>query len=278
MKTLYIQKPFSPEIPTIILWIKHSFLEWSLSHSIPLSTLPSSLPQQCRLIIRFITHTRPCGSAKRHSTGAIMLCLVLETSIIFLYVLQRVLRLLYTNNPVQGRNDVPLGLDVLQSVLPTVDEVSDILTSGRDGGGVYPHHCSQGRSKHVPRSHASHRQFYWAGKLTGNIITARTLVPNIPPALSVPDTIPDASASLHCGFSAELYSGIWAFLGFEELKKNTRKRRRVSHQALSLRCQCTGNQLLRTYSGLVDKVHMSSNPRAKIYSCFSIFSKTLSQY
>ena len=70
-----------------------------------------------------------------------------------------------------------------QSVLPTVVEVSDILTSGRDGGRVYSHHCSQGRSKHVPRSHASHRQFYWAGKLTGNIITARTVVPNIPPAL-----------------------------------------------------------------------------------------------
>lgn len=102
-----------------------------------------------------------------------------------------------------------------QSVLPTVAEVPDTLTSGRGGGGVHSHHCSQGRSKHVPRSHASHRQFYWAGKLTANIITARTLVPNIPPALSVPDTKLDASASLSHGLSAELYSGIWAFLGFE---------------------------------------------------------------
>lgn len=102
-----------------------------------------------------------------------------------------------------------------QSVLPVVDEVPDILTSRRGGGGVHSHHCSQGRSKHVPRSHASHRQFYWAGKLTANIIPARTLVPNIPPALSVPDTIPDASASLCHGLSTELYSGVWAFLGFE---------------------------------------------------------------
>ena len=109
----------------------------------------------------------------------------------------------------------PLTGCSFQSVLPVVVAVPDILTSGRGGGGVHSHHCSQGRSKHVPRSHASHRQFYWAGKLTANIITARTLVPNIPPALSVPDTIPDASASLSCGLSTELYSGIWAFLGFE---------------------------------------------------------------
>lgn len=69
-------------------------------------------------------------------------------------------------------------------------------------------------------------------------------------------------------------SGIWI------IKKKTyiRKRRRVSHQALSLRSQGSGEQLLCTYSGLVDKVHISSNPRAKIYPYFSIFLKTLSQY
>ena len=172
-----------------MLWIKHSFPEWSLSHSVPLSTLPSSLPQQCRLIIKLITHTRPCGSARWISCqmpeywGHYALLRGGDENY-FPLCFTESSKVAADKQPSAGEKGCPPWTGrPFQSVLPAVDEVPDILTSGRGGGGVHSHHCSQGRSKHVPRSHASHRQFYWAGKLTANIITARTLVPNIPPAL-----------------------------------------------------------------------------------------------
>ena len=122
-----------------MLWIKHSFPEWSLSHSVPLSTLPSSLPQQCRLIIKLITHTRPCGSARWISCRMpeywghyALLRGGDENYFPLFYVLQRVLRLLQTNNPVQGREDVPLGLDVLSSLF--CPQWMRCLTSWPPGG------------------------------------------------------------------------------------------------------------------------------------------------
>lgn len=110
---------------------------------------------------------------------------------------------------------------------------------GGGGGGVCSHHWSQGRSKHVLKGHASHRQLYWARRRIANIHTARTLAPNIPPALgSVPDATLDTSASLSHGLPAELFWDIWAFLGVEQ--KN-RKRASIPRQAPNLRCQCFGH-------------------------------------
>lgn len=163
-----------------------------------------------------------------------------------------------------------------QSVLPVVDEVPGILTSGRGGGG------------------STHTTVLRAGRNMSRevmpAIDSSTGLENWPQILSLqghwfrifhllclfqtPYWMHLLASAVDSQLSCIQASG--HFWDLNNLKKIPE--REESHQALSLRCQCTGDRLLHTYSGLVDKVRMSRNPRAKIYSCFSIFLKTLSQY